>query len=81
MEETVQRSEDDVVETVERAFELADRLDVTQAATSELEHSDDARGSTLRRYLEALGARLERVAVSTDADRRVPSHPGGDDAV
>lgn len=48
MEETVQRSEDDVVETVERAFELAGRLDLTQAAISELEHSDDARGSTPR---------------------------------
>lgn len=47
MEETVQRSEDDVVETVERAFELAGRLDLTQAI-SELEHSDDARGSTPR---------------------------------
>ncbi len=81
MEETVQLSEDDVVEAVERAFELAGRLDVTQAAISELEYSDDARGSTLHRYLEALSARLERVAVFTDADRRVPSHPGGNDAV
>src|SRR6478736_4702160 len=38
-------------------------LDVTQGAISKLEHSDDVRVSTLRQYLEALGARL--------ADRRM----------
>ena len=35
--------------------------------------------STLRQYLEALGARLELVAVFDD-DRRVPVHLGHDDA-
>ena len=56
--------------------ELAGRLDVTQGAISKLEHSDDVRVSTLREYLEALGARLELVAVFDDEDRRVPVHLG-----
>jgi DNA-binding XRE family transcriptional regulator len=60
--------------------ELAGRLDVTQGAISMLEHSDDVRVSTLRQYLEALGARLELVAVFDDDDRRVPIHLGRDDA-
>ncbi|MFN6118704.1 MAG: helix-turn-helix domain-containing protein [Actinomycetes bacterium] len=60
--------------------ELAGRLDVTQGAISKLEHSDDVRVSTLRQYLEALGARLELVAVFDDEDRRVPIHRGRDDA-
>ena len=42
--------------------ELAGRLEVTQGAISKLEHSEDVRVSTLRQYLEALGARLELVA-------------------
>ncbi len=60
--------------------ELAGRLNVTQGAISKLEHSDDVRVSTLRQYLEALGARLELVAVFDDDDRRVPIHLGRDDA-
>ena len=60
--------------------ELAGRLDVTQGAISKLEHSDDVRVSTLRQYLEALGARLELVAVFDDEDRRVPVHLGKDTA-
>jgi DNA-binding Xre family transcriptional regulator len=55
---------------------LAGRLDVTQGAISKLEHSEDVRVSTLRQYLEALGARLELVAVFDDDDRRVPVHLG-----
>jgi len=51
---------------------------VTQGAISKLEQSDDVHVSTLRQYLEALGARLERVAVFDD-DRRVPIHLGRDD--
>lgn len=74
MDETVQRSEDDVVEAVERAFELAGRLDVTQAEISGFEPSDDARGSTLRRYLEALGAPRRRV-YSAVTSVRTPSMP------
>ena len=59
--------------------ELAGRLDVTQGAISKLEHSDDVRVSTLRQYLEALGARLELVAVFEEEERRVPIHLGKDE--
>ena len=61
---------------------LAGRLEVTQGAISKLEHSDDVRVSTLRQYLEALGARLELVAVfEDDDDKRVPIHLGREAAV
>lgn len=60
--------------------ELAGRLDITQSAVSKLEHADDVRVSTLRQYLDALGARLELVAVFDDEHRRVPIHLGRDDA-
>jgi DNA-binding Xre family transcriptional regulator len=60
--------------------ELAGRLEVTQGAVSKLEHSDDVRVSTLRQYLEALGARLELIAVFDDDNRRVPIHLGRDSA-
>ena len=60
--------------------ELAGRLDVTQGAISKLEHSEDVRVSTLRQYLEALGARLELVAVFEEEERRVPIHLGKDSA-
>jgi DNA-binding Xre family transcriptional regulator len=61
-------------------IDLAGRLDVTQGAISKLEHADDVRVSTLRQYLEALGARLELVAVFDDDDRRVPINLGKDAA-
>lgn len=60
--------------------EIAGRLDVTQGAISKLEHADDVRVSTLRNYLEALGARLELVAVFDDEGRRVPVNLGKDSA-
>jgi len=56
--------------------ELAGRLEVTQGAISKLENADDVRVSTLRQYLEALGARWELVAVFDEEDRRVPVHLG-----
>ncbi len=56
--------------------ELAGRLDVSQGAISKFEHADDVRVSTLRNYLEALGARLELVAVFDEEDRRVPINLG-----
>jgi len=57
--------------------ELAGRLEVTQGAISKFEHAEDVRVSTLREYLNALGARLELVAVfDDDQDRRVPVHLG-----
>lgn len=60
--------------------ELAGRLEITQSAVSKLEHADDVRVSTLRQYLDALGARLELVAVfDDDGDRRVPIHLGHDE--
>lgn len=60
--------------------ELAGRLEITQSAVSKLENADDVRISTLRQYLEALGARLELVAVFDENDRRVPVHLGKDTA-
>ena len=42
--------------------------------------ANDVRVSTLRDYLEALGARLELVAVFDDGDRRVPVHLGKESA-
>jgi DNA-binding XRE family transcriptional regulator len=56
--------------------ELGGRLEVTQGAISKLENADDVRVSTLRQYLEALGARLALVAVFDEEDRRVPVHLG-----
>ena len=47
-----------------------------QRERSPLEHSEDVRVSTLRQYLEALGARVELVAVFEDDARRVPLHLG-----
>ncbi len=43
--------------------ELAKRVEVTQSQLSKLERREDHRLSTLRRYVEALGGRLEVVAV------------------
>jgi DNA-binding transcriptional regulator YiaG len=61
--------------------ELAGRLDVTQGAISKFEHAEDVRVSTLREYLEALGARLELVAVFDDDDEsRVPINLGKEPA-
>lgn len=57
--------------------ELAGRLEITQSAVSKLEHAEDVRVSTLRDYLDAMGARLELVAVFDEGDeRRVPVHLG-----
>ena len=57
--------------------ELAGRLEVTQGAVSKLEHAGDVRVSTLRQYLEGIGARLELVAVfDDDREQRVPIHLG-----
>ena len=58
--------------------EVADRLQITQAAVSKFEHAEDVRLSTLRQYIEALGGRLELSA--RFEDRVVPidieSRPG-----
>ena len=60
--------------------EVAGRLEITQSAVSKLEHAEDVRVSTLRDYLEALGARLELVAVFDEENRRVPVHLGKEPA-
>lgn len=63
-----------------RQAELAGRLKITQGAVSKFEHADDVRISTLRQYLEGLGARLELIAVFEDEDRRVPIELGEEPA-
>lgn len=60
--------------------ELAGRLDITQGRSSSSSIPTMFGGSPLRQYLEALGARLELVAVFDEDDRRVPIHLGGDSA-
>ena len=55
-------------------IEATGRLEIAQSAVAELEHAEDVRVSTLRDYLEVIGARLELVAVFDDKDRRVPVH-------
>ena len=59
---------------------VAGRLEATQSAVSKLEHAEDARVSTPRDYLEAIGSRLELVVVFDYEDRRVPVHLGKDPA-
>ncbi|MCB1017549.1 MAG: helix-turn-helix transcriptional regulator [Acidimicrobiales bacterium] len=49
--------------------ELAAALGVRQPSVSRLEHGDDAKLSTLRAYVEALGGRLELAAVFDDDER------------
>lgn len=43
--------------------ELAQRVEITQSQLSKMERREDHRISTLRRYVEALGGRLEICAV------------------
>lgn len=56
--------------------DLAAKLDISQSAISQLERAGDLRLSTLRRYLEKLGARLELTAVFADDEQAVPIHIG-----
>lgn len=55
-------------------------MEIAQSAVAELEHAEDVSVSTLRDYLEAIGARLELVAVFDDDERRVPVHLGKEPA-
>ena len=48
--------------------DLAERLDVPQAAISRMERRSDLLLSTLRHYVEALGGRLELRAVFPDGE-------------
>lgn len=57
--------------------DLAAELEISQSAISQLERSGDLKLSTLRKYLEKLGARLELVAVfDTGEEQAVPIHIG-----
>jgi DNA-binding XRE family transcriptional regulator len=57
--------------------DLAAELEISQSAISQLERSDDLKLSTLRKYLEKLGARLELKAVfDGDEEQEVPIHIG-----
>ena len=58
--------------------DLAAELGISQSAVSQLEHADDLKLSTLRKYLASLGARLELVAVFEDEDLQhsIPIHIG-----
>jgi DNA-binding XRE family transcriptional regulator len=59
-------------------MELAAELGISQSAISQLERAGDVKLSTLRNYLEQLGARLELLAVFEDGDEEhvVPIHIG-----
>jgi len=50
-------------------IELGGRLEITQGAISKMEHADDVRVSTLRQYLEAMGARLADWSLSPYSKR------------
>ena len=57
--------------------DLAAELEISQSAISQLERAGDLKLSTLRKYLEKLGARLELIAVfDTDDEQAVPIHIG-----
>jgi len=51
--------------------QLADTLKINQAAISKMESQSDMYLSTLRRFLEAMGARLKIVAEFPDGDEVV----------
>jgi DNA-binding Xre family transcriptional regulator len=53
---------------------LAEYLGMTQANVSRIEHAKDVRLSTLRRYVEGLGGRLEVRAVFPDGPPHDPEH-------
>lgn len=52
--------------------ELARALNLPQSNISRIEHDDDWKVSTLRRFVEALGGHLELVAVFSTGDERLP---------
>ncbi len=60
--------------------DLAAELGISQSAVSQLERGDDVKVSTLRSYVNGLGARLQIVAVFDDgeAETAVPIRIGSD---
>ena len=63
--------------------DLAASLGNSQPAVSQLERSEDIRLSSLRRYIEGLGARLQIVALFNDGETEtaVPLRIGGGNLV
>jgi transcriptional regulator with XRE-family HTH domain len=59
--------------------ELAELLDVTQGAISQLEGRHDVLVSKLAKYVRALGGDLELVARFPDADVRITQFDGNDE--
>jgi DNA-binding transcriptional regulator YiaG len=53
--------------------QLAEALDINQAAVSKLEHRTDMLISTLRRYIEAMGGELEVRANFPEGSVSIPS--------
>ncbi len=56
--------------------EMAQRLSIQQAAVSKLERRDDMHLSTLRKYVQALGGRLEIVVHFSESLERVRGEGG-----
>ncbi len=55
--------------TLERSqADLAAELGISQPAVSQLERGDDVKVSTLRSYLDSLGARLQILAIFDDGE-------------
>ena len=61
--------------------DLAAELEISQSAVSQLEGADDLKLSTLRKYLERLGARLELIAVFDKDDQQTVTIHIGEAAV
>jgi transcriptional regulator with XRE-family HTH domain len=57
---------------------LAERMGASQRSVSHLEHESNPRVETLRRYVGALGGRLEIRAVFEDSSRAVAVPPKND---
>ena len=54
--------------------DVAEGLGISQAAVSQLEHSEDLKLSTLRRYLSRLGAQLRLIAVFDEGNEEHTIH-------
>ena len=67
--------------TIDRSqTDLAAELGISQSAVSQLERGEDLKVSTLRSYLQGLGARLQITAVFDDGDAEtaIPIRIGAD---
>ena len=73
--ETMQRAVEDAIAVTEApenqgltTQQLAEKLGVSQANISRIEHEDDLYLSTIRSYIEALGGELQVMAVFEDQE-------------